>query len=415
MQTTNIVDFTRREKMTDAPTELLRTGAQNLIAQAVEAEFSGYMTQFAQMRTEAGHAAVVRNGHHPERPFQTGIGPVSVRIPKVRSKDGTPVTFRSALVPPHVRRTKTLEAALPWLYLKGISSGEMAPALKVLFGPDAKGVSANTVSRLKRDWAKEYEGWKNAAFDDEPIVYIWADGIHSGLRGEDDTLCALVIVGVTDRGQKRFLAIEDGVRESTQSWREVLLSLKDRGMNAPKLAIGDGAMGFWAALEEVYPAARQQRCWQHKTMNVRNCLPKLSQPKAKAAIHNIWQAETKENANKAFDLFIKTYEAKYPKATLCLQKDREELMAFFDFPAQHWHSIRTTNPNQSAFATIRHRTKRSKGCLSRDGMLHMMFKLGQCAEQNWRRLRGFDYLAKVITGATFKDGIEATNTNQIAP
>ena len=230
METTNIVDFSRRDKMTDALTELLRTGAQNLIAQAVEAELSGYLAQFSEMRTESGHAAVVRNGHHPERPFQTGIGTVNVRVPKVRSKDGTPVTFRSALVPPYVRRTKTLESALPWLYLKGISSGEMAPALKVLLGPDAKGLSANTISRLKRDWAKEYQGWKDAAFDDEPIVYIWADGVHSGLRGEDDKLCALVIVGVTARGKKRFLAIEDGVRESTQSWREVLLSLKDRGM-----------------------------------------------------------------------------------------------------------------------------------------------------------------------------------------
>ena len=385
METTNIVEFARRDGMTDTLTELLRTGAQDLIAAAVEAEFAVYLAQFAEMRTEAGHAAVVRNGHHPERPFQTGIGPVSVRIPKVRSKDGTPVTFRSALVPPYVRRTKALEAALPWLYLKGISSGEMAPALKVLLGPDAKGLSANTVSRLKRDWAKEYEGWKDAALDDEPIVYIWADGVHSGLRGEDDKLCALVIVGVTARGKKRFLAIEDGVRESTQSWREVLLSLKDRGMNAPKLAIGDGAMGFWAALEEVYPTARQQRCWQHKAMNVLNCFPKRSQPKAKAAIHNIWQAETKDDAIKAFD-----------------------------FPAQHWQSIRTSNPIESAFATIRHRTKRSKGCLSRDGMLHMMFKLGQCPEQNWRKLRGFDYLAKVIIGVTFKDGIEATNQDQIA-
>ena len=274
METTNIVDFARRDGMTDALTDLLRTGAQQLIATAVEAELASYLAQFADLRTDAGHTAVVRNGHHPERPFQTGIGPVSVRIPKVRSKDGTPVTFRSALVPPYVRRTKTLEAALPWLYLKGISSGEMGAALKVLLGPDAAGLSANTISRLKRDWVKEYEDWKTAAFDDEPIVYIWAasrrlpaiaclpvDGVHSGLRGEDDKLCALVIVGVTARGKKRFLAIEDGVRESTQSWREVLLSLKSRGMNAPKLAIGDGAMGFWAALEEVYPTSRQQRCW----------------------------------------------------------------------------------------------------------------------------------------------------------
>ena len=414
METSSIVDFSRRDGITDALTDLLKAGAQQLIATAVEAELESYLSQFASARTEAGHATVVRNGHHPERPLQTGIGPVSVRIPKVRSKNGQPVTFRSALVPPYVRRTKTLEAALPWLYLKGISSGEMGSALKVLLGPDAAGLSANTVSRLKRDWANEYGDWREAALDDEPLVYIWADGVHSGLRGEDDKLCALVIVGVTARGKKRFLAIEDGVRESTQSWREVLLNLKSRGMGVPKLAIGDGAMGFWAALDEVYPETRHQRCWQHKTMNVLNCLPKLSQPKAKAAIHNIWQAETKDDADKAFDLFIKTYEPKYPKATLCLQKDREELMAFFDFPAQHWQSIRTSNPIESAFATIRSRTKRSKGCLSRDGMLHMMFKLGQCAEQNWRKLRGFDYLAKVITGVTFKDGIETNNPGQIA-
>lgn len=290
----------------------------------------------------------------------------------------------------------------------------MGAALKVLLGPDAKGLSANTISRLKLDWAKEYEGWRNTQLDKEQWVYIWADGIYRGLRGEDDKLCALVIVGVNARGQKQFLAIEDGVRESTQSWREVLLNLKSRGMDAPKLAIGDGAMGFWAALDEVCPTCRQQRCWQHKTMNVLNCLPKLSQPKAKSALHNIWQAETKEDANKAFDLFVKTYEPKYPKAALCLQKDRDELMAFFDFPAQHWQSIRTSNPIESAFATIRHRTKRSKGCLTRDGMLHMIFKLGQCAEQNWRKLRGFDYLAKVITGVKFKDGIETTQNNQVA-
>jgi putative transposase len=414
MEMSNIVDFSSRDEISDVLTDLLRTGAQQLIASAVEAELEGFLRQFSQTRTTAGHAEVVRNGHHPARPIQTGIGPVSVRIPKVRSKEGKPVTFRSALVPPYIRKTRTLEATLPWLYLKGISTGEMGAALKVLLGPDAKGLSANTISRLKQDWAKEYEGWRNTQLDKEQWVYIWADGIYSGLRGEDEKLCALVIVGVNARGQKQFLAIEDGVRESTQSWREVLLSLKSRGMNAPKLAIGDGAMGFWAALEEVFPTSRQQRCWQHKTMNVLNCLPKLSQPKAKSALHNIWQAETKEDANKAFDLFVKTYEPKYPKAALCLQKDRDELMAFFDFPAQHWQSIRTSNPIESAFATIRHRTKRSKGCLTRDGMLHMIFKLGQCAEQNWRKLRGFDYLAKVITGVKFKDGIETTQNNQVA-
>ena len=284
METTNIVDFARRDGITDALTDLLRTGAQQLIATAVEAELAGYLAQFSDLRTVAGHAAVVRNGHHPARPFQTGIGPVSVQIPKVRSKDGTPVIFRSTLVPPYVRRTKTLQAALPWLYLKGISSGEMAGALKVLLGSEAKGLSANTVSRLMGEWAKEYDGRREATLDDEPLVYIWADGVHCGLRGENDKLCALVIVGVTARGQKRFLAIEDGVRVSTQRWREVLLSFKSRGMNAPKLAIGDGAMGVWVAMDEVYPTTRHQRCWQHKTMNVLNCLPKLSQPKAKAAL-----------------------------------------------------------------------------------------------------------------------------------
>ena len=223
-----------------------------------------------------------------------------------------------------------------------------------------------------------------------------------------------MVVGVNERGEKRFLAIEDGVRESTQSWREVLLKLKSRGMTSPELAIGDGAMGFWAAQEEVYPQTRQQRCWMHKTVNVLNYLPKSTQAKAKQALHDIWQVETKVAAEKAFDLFIKTYEPKYPKATLCLQKDRAELLAFYDFPAKHWQSIRTSNPIESTFATIRHRTKRSKGCLSRDGMLHMMFKLGQCAEKQWRRLRGFDYLAMVITGIRFKDGIEVTEVDQVA-
>jgi transposase-like protein len=342
------------------------------------------------------------------------VGPVTVRIPKVRARTGDAVTFRSALVPPYVRKTKSLEAALPWLYLKGVSTGEMSEALAVLVGQDAKGLSASTVARLKQVWAEEYRRWCEVRLDKDRWVYVWADGVYSGLRAEHTKLCSLVVVGVNDRGEKRFLAIEDGVRESTQSWREVLLTLKARGMKGPQLAIGDGAMGFWAALEEVYPDTRQQRCWMHKTMNVLNYLPKSTQAKAKQALHDIWQAETNVAAEKAFDLFVKTYEPKYPKAALCLQNDRAELLAFYDFPAQHWQSIRTTNPIESTFATIRHRTKRSKGCLTRDGMLHMMFKLGQCAEKQWRRLRGFDYLAKVITGVKFKDGIEVTEVDQAA-
>lgn len=412
MEKSNVIELKGRAESTDPLTELLRSGARQLLQHAIETEVQVLVAAHSDRTLEDGRAGVVRNGYQPEREIQTGIGPVTVKIPKVRAKTGEPVTFRSALVPPYVRKTQSLEAALPWLYLKGVSTGEMGAALEVLVGPEAKGLSASTVSRLKRSWAQEYQAWREAPLDKDRWVYVWADGVYSGLRAEQAKLCALVVIGVNERGEKHFLAIEDGVRESTQSWREVLLKLKSRGMNVPELAIGDGAMGFWAALEEVYPESRQQRCWMHKTMNVLNCLPKSLQPKAKQALHEIWQANTREDAEKAFDLFLKTYEPKYPKAALCLEKDRDELMAFYDFPAQHWQSIRTSNPIESTFGTIRHRTKRSKGCLSRDGMLHMMFKLGQCAQKNWRRQRGFKYLAKVITGVKFRDGIEVTESNQ---
>jgi transposase-like protein len=365
MDKTNVFEFQGREPIADPLTELLRTGAEQLIYQVVEAEVQELLAAHSGRLLEDGHAAVVRNGYLPPRKIQTGIGPVTVKIPKVRSKTGEAVTFHSALVPPYVRKTRSLEAALPWLYLKGVSTGEMGEALKVLVGPEAKGLSASTVSRLKRIWAQEYRSWCEDRLDKDRWVYIWADGVYSGLRAEQTKLCALVVIGVNERGQKHFLTIEDGIRESTQSWREVLL-------------------------------------------------PKSSQPKAKQALHAIWQAETRVEAEKAFDLFITTYEPKYPKAALCLEKDREELMAFYDFPAQHWRSIRTSNPIESTFGTIRHRTRRSKGCLSRDSMLHMMFKLGQCAKKKWRRLRGFDYLAKVIIGIKFKDGVEVTEVDQVA-
>ena len=412
MGKSNVVGISGREESVDPLTELLRRGARELIHQAVEAELSEFMDTVGGRKLEDGRAAVVRNGYQPERAIQTGVGPITVKVPKVRAKDGHPVTFRSALVPPYVRKTRSLEAALPWLYLKGVSTGEMESALEILVGPEAKGLSASTVARLKRQWAQEYDAWRQCRLDRDRWVYLWADGIYSGLRAEDAKLCALVVIGVNDRGEKRFLAIEDGVRESTQSWREVLLDLKARGLNAPSLAIGDGAMGFWAALEEVYRETRQQRCWMHKTGNVLNCVPKSVQSKMKTALHDIWQAETKEDAETAFDRFEKRFEAKYPKAVQCLQKDREELLAFYDFPAQHWQSLRTTNPIESTFGTIRHRTKRTKGCLSRDGMLQMMFKLGECAQKNWRRQRGFHYLGKVITGVKFRDGIEVDTDNQ---
>lgn len=414
MEDNTVVNFLGRDGISDPLTELLKSGAQRLLMQAIEAEIEDYLAPFADLKTEEGKAAVVRNGYHPERQIQTGIGPIPVKIPKVRTKTGKPISFHSSLVPPYVRKAKSLEAAIPWLYLKGISSGEMNTALKALIGPEAKGLSASVVSRLKQSWSIEYQNWRQESLAKDRWVYIWADGVYSGLRGENDKLCALVVIGVNERGEKHFLAIEDGVRESTQSWREVLLNLKERGMNAAKLAIGDGAMGFWKALDEIFPDTRHQRCWMHKTMNVLNCLPKLSQAKAKQGLHDIWQAETKVDAEKSFDKFVQIYEAKYPKATLCLHKDREELMAFYDFPADHWQSIRTSNPIESSFGTIRHRTKRSKGCLSREAMLHMMFKLGQCAEKKWRKLRGFKYLAKVVTGVKFRDGIEHINPNQNA-
>lgn len=415
MTDTNVVEFSNPEITVDPLKELLIAGAREMLQKAIEAEVADYLESFADRQTDTGRRAVVRSGYQPDRAIQTGLGPVTVKVPKVRSRDGEPVTFRSALVPPYVRKAKSLEAAIPWLYLKGISSGEMDSALKVLVGSDAQGLSASTVSRLKQVWAEDYATWRKRDLSKETWVYIWADGIYSGLRAEDAKLCALVITGVNERGEKRFLAIEDGIRESTQSWREVLLDLQSRGMNTAKLAIGDGAMGFWAALDEVYPGTRHQRCWVHKSANILNYLPKSVQPKAKVALYDISKAETKTSANAAFDLFIKTYEAKYPQAVNCLIKDRDELMAFYDFPAMHWQSIRSTNVIESTFGTIRHRTKRSKGCLSRNTMLHMMFKLSECAETNWRKLRGFKDLGKLITGIKFKDGVEQKiQTNQNA-
>lgn len=410
----NVVAMSGRDAVRDELTKLIRDGARKLIAEGLEAEVGELLATLSERRDAAGRAAVVRNGYQPEREIQTGIGPVTVKVPKVRSRDGRPVSFRSALVPPYVRKSASLEAALPWLYLKGISTGEMAPALEVLVGTQAKGFSASTVSRLKQQWREDYEAWRHRRLDKDRWVYVWADGIYSGLRAERQRLCALVIVGVNERGEKHFLAIEDGIRESTQSWREVLLDLKARGLNAPELAVGDGALGFWAALEEVFPTTRQQRCWMHKTCNVLNAMPKSIQAKAKAALHDIWQAATREDAECAFDRFIVTYEAKYPKATNCLLKDRDSLLTFYDFPAVHWQHLRTTNPIESTFATIRHRTTRTKGCVTRDSLLHMMFKLGECAEKNWRKLRGFKYLAKVIEGVKFVDGEEIEQPDQVA-
>lgn len=405
----SVVGFERPDAVADPLTALLRQGAQKLIQNAVEAELAELLAGYAGLTDAEGRAAVVRNGYLPQRAVLTGVGPVAVRVPKVRSRASETVVFRSALVPPYVRRTKTMAAALPWLYLKGISTGQMGAALEVLVGPEARGLSASVVSRLKTQWAGEYEAWRTRLLDQDRWVYLWADGIYSGLRAEGQRLCALVVVGVNDRGEKHFLAIEDGVREATQSWREVLLDLKGRGLTRPpELAVGDGALGFWAALDEVFPKTRQQRCWVHKTANLLNKLPKLLQPKAKDALHAIWMAPSRQQAEDAFDRFAEIYEAKYPKAVACLVKDRASLLTFYDFPAEHWVHLRTTNPIESVFSTIRHRTDQTKGCVTRDSMLTMIYRLGMCAEKRWCRIRGFEHLAKVIMGVKFQDGAEVT-------
>ena len=388
--------------------ELLREGAQRLIKEAVPAERDELLGSCSGIRAADGRAGVVRNGDHPKRDIVTGIGSGTGRIPKVRRRVGAPVAFRSARVPPYVRRSRSLAAAIPWLYLKGVAAGEMSSAREALAGSQAKGLSANVVGRLKRQWPSEHALWSKRRRDRDQWVSLWADGVYSGLRVSSEKLCALVVIGVDERGEKRFLAIEDGVRESRQSGRAGLLDLKARGLKrAPEWAVGDGALGFWAALDEGYPSTRQPRCWVHKTANVLNYLPKSSQAKAQRALQEIRMAETRENASRAFGRFLETYQAKDPKAANCLPKDRQALLAFYDFPAEPWVHLRTTNPIESTFATIRQRTARAKGCVPRDTMLAMIFKLGLCAQGNWRKIRGFKKMAQVIEGVRFINGIEA--------
>jgi putative transposase len=389
----------------DMLTEMLRQGAQDLICQAVEAELGELLAQYAGQRDGKGRSAVVRNGYLPTREVLTGVGPVSVRVPKVRSRIEGPVVFRPRLVPPYVRRAKRVDAALPWLYLRGISTGQMQEALEVLVGSEAKGLSASVVSRLKGQWQREYEAWRKRPLGQSRWLYWWVDGIYSGLRAERQRLCLLVIIGLDEQGKKHFVAMEDGVRESTQSWREVLLDLKARGLEkAPQVAVGDGALGFWAALEEVFPTTRHQRCWVHKTANVLNALPKTVQPKAKEALHQVWMAPTRADAEQALTQFTATYQAKYPKAVQCLTKDRDVLLTFYDFPAEHWVHLRTTNPIESTFGTIRHRTNQARGCVTRTTMLAFAYKLAMAAERRWKRVRSVHQLGKLLEGVPFHDG-----------
>jgi len=392
------------ENATDPLTELLRTGARDLIAQAVEAELQALLEQHAEKHLPDGRQAIVRNGYLPERTVQTGIGDVEIRVPKVRDRSGSGICFNSSLLPPYLKRARSVEELLPWLYLKGVSTGDYQEALAALLGDQAKGLSANTISRLKQHWVDEHREWSSRDLSHNRYVYWWADGVYSNVR-QDDRLCLLVIIGVTEHGRKELVAVEDGYRESEASWSELLSGLRSKGLEiSPKLAIGDGALGFWKALSKCYPQTRHQRCWVHKTANILNALPKSVQPKVKAALHEIWMAETRDEAHKAFDQALVRFEAKYPGAMERLRKDREELLAFYDFPAEHWVHIRTTNPIESTFATVRLRTKRARNCGSRDTTLAMVYKLLESAQKRWKRIKGFNLLTLVVNNVEFKDG-----------
>jgi len=405
MSKSNLHALSQPEVATNDPLhELIRQGARDLIARAVESELQGLLDQYADVSTPDGRKAVVRNGHLPKRTIQTGVGNVDVQVPKVRDRSGSGIRFNSQLLPPYLKRAQSLDELIPWLYLRGVSSGDFQEALSALVGEQAKGLSANTVSRLKARWLKEHEDWRRRDLGQKRYVYWWADGVYSNVR-LDDRLCLLVIIGVTEHGHKELVAVEDGHRESEASWRELLTGLRERGLdNAPKLAVGDGALGFWKALSKVFPDTRHQRCWVHKTANVLDKLPKSVQPKVKSDLHEIYLAETRDSAHKAFDSTLRRFRDKYPKAMENLEKDRDELLAFYDFPAAHWIHLRTTNPIESTFATVRLRTKRSRSCGNRDTTLSMVFKLLQSAQKRWKRIKGFNQLKLVVNNVQFRDG-----------
>jgi putative transposase len=392
----------------DALTEILREGAQAMLTTAIEAEVAEWIGEHEHLKDERGHRQVVRNGYLPERSITTGIGPVKVRQPRVhdRRAQSEAEPFSSKILPPYLRKTRSIEELLPWLYLKGISTGDFNEALQALVGPECPGLSASTITRLLESWRSEYQEWSKRSLKDKNYVYLWVDGVHFNIRLEEDRQCILVLMGATADGRKELIALADGYRESEQSWMELLLDVKSRGLAIdPKLATGDGALGFWKALPKVFPTTRTQRCWVHKTANVLNNLPKRVQPKAKGDLHEIWQAETRDQANKAFDHFLEKYAAKYDKACECLKRDREELLTFYDFPAEHWGHLRTTNPIESTFATIRLRHRRTKGNGTRRACLTMMFKLAQSAQKRWRRLNGHEQIVPLLQGKLFQDGI----------
>lgn len=385
-----------------------------MLVRAIGNEVEEYLARHSAAVDEAGRRLVVRNGYLPRRALQTGLGLVEIQQGRVhdkrRDEQGRQLRFTSGILPPYLRRTKSLTELIPWLYLKGISTGDFTEALQALLGPEAAGLSPTNITRLKEIWQQEWQTWSKRTLKDKHYVYIGADGVHFNIRLEEpgqDRQCILVLMGATAQGRKELMALADGYRESEQSWKELLLDVKARGLlKGPPVAIGDGALGFWAALRKVYGRTREQRCWVHKTANVLNKMSKHLQPKAKALLHDIWMAPTKTQAEKAFDLFLAAFEAKYPQAVECLAKDREALLTFYDFPAEHWVHLRTTNPIESSFATVRLRTYKTKGCGSRTACLTMVFELAQAAEKHWRTLNGSKLLIEVIKGIRFVDGIK---------
>ena len=412
MKDDTVVTLQQPGSFSDDPlTDVLRAGARQLLAQAVEAEVESHILAHADLTDGNGRRRVVRHGYLPEREIQTGIGAVEVKAPRVRDRDpeapGGRIDFTSSILPRYLRRSKSVEELLPWLYLKGLSSGGFGEALAALLGPDAPGLSASTIARLKTLWWEQYVAWQKRDLSAKRYVYFWADGVYFSPRLDHERQCILVIIAADANGHKDIIGLMDGYRESEQSWKELLLDLKRRGLErGPDLAVGDGALGFWKALRQVYGQAREQRCWVHKTANVLNKMPKSLQAKAKGHLHDIWMAETKDEAGKAFDYFLAAYGAKYDRAVRCLEKDRDVLLTFYDFPAEHWKHVRTSNPIESTFATVRLRTVKTRGCLSRKTALAMVFKLILSAKAKWRKLDGSSQLAEIIKGVEFKDGIK---------
>jgi putative transposase len=410
-----IVPLRQPDAIDDPLTVVLRSGARRLLAQAVEAEAEAFLAMMTDARLPDGRERMVRHGQGPKRVIQTGIGPVEVRRVKLRdrgaSEDAERIRFTSAILPRWARRTRSLDALLPILYLRGVSMGDFQEALAALLGHDAPNLSPSVIARLRSEWEADYARWQRRDLSARRYAYVWADGVYLQARMEPRAECMLVLIGATPEGKKELVGFQVGIRESVHSWRELLVDLKARGLAiAPELATGDGALGFWKALEEVSPTTRHQRCTVHKTANVLDKLPKSVQPTAKADLREIWTAPDRATAETAIATFAEKYGVKYEKAVTCLVKDRDALLTFYDFPAEHWDHLRTSNPIESVFATVRHRTVRIKGALSQDTARLMVFKLVMAAAKTWRRLKGENQLPKVIAGVTFRNGVEVIKT-----